>query len=133
MVSRPPIAPHLDEPIDRAAAVKVFAALSQASRLAVFLQIAGVGPDGASTQSLGDTLQITGSALTLHLRALEAAGLVHVQMRRCGIQSPIVVARIDRWTELCAWVADHWLRAGRASSGRPKAARRRADPLSAGG
>lgn len=98
--------------VDQAAALQVFAALSQPSRLAVFLHVSGAGPGGMPSQGLAEVLGTTGSALTLHLRALEAAGLIKVQVRRRGQHNPMVVARIDRCAELVARMANYCREAG---------------------
>lgn len=98
--------------IDPVSAVGMFTALSQPSRLAIFLQLLAAGPEGVATQGLAETLGTTGSALTLHLRALEGVGLIHVPARRRGQQTARVIARIDRFTELGAWMAEHGRGAG---------------------
>jgi DNA-binding transcriptional ArsR family regulator len=71
-----------DAEIDLAAAAKVFAALSQPIRLAAFIHLVGLGPAGAAAETLGGTLHTRGSALTLHLRTLEEAGLVCVRQNK---------------------------------------------------
>ena len=93
------------EPVDRSLLVRMFAALSQPSRLAVFVEVLSAGPAGVSTQGLSQSLGTTGSALTLHLRSLESAGLIHVQVRRRGQSAAHVVARIENCAALGAWVA----------------------------
>lgn len=99
-------------PLDRAALLKIFSALSQPSRLAVFRAIVAAGPAGATVQSLGEALHITGSALTLHLRVLEAAGLAAVDVRRRTPQSPTLVARVDACTRTANWFLDQCRAAG---------------------
>jgi len=99
-------------PLERAALLKIFSALSQPSRLAVFRAIVAAGPAGATVQALGETLHITGSALTLHLRVLEAAGLAAVDVRRRTQQSPTLVARVDACTRTAHWFLDQCRVAG---------------------
>lgn len=93
---------------DLVASQEMFAALSQVSRLAVFAEILAAGPDGVPGQALPRhavrTLGMKGSALTLHLRALEAARLIQVLIPPRGRQDARLVARIDRWAMLCAWM-----------------------------
>ncbi len=89
---------------DLVASQEMFAALSQVSRLAVFAEILAAGPDGVPGQGLARTLGMKGSALTLHLRALEAARLIQVLIPPRGRQDARLVARIDRWAMLCAWM-----------------------------
>lgn len=91
-------------PVDQATSLAMFTALSQASRLVVFVEILGAGRAGVAAQGLAEALGMKGSALTLHLRTLEAAGLIQVLIRPRGRQEARVVARIDRWAELCDWM-----------------------------
>ena len=104
--------PATDGAIDAAALVRAFSALAQPSRLAVFLHVVAAGPEGVPLQGLAALVNTTGSALTLHLRALDTAGLIQVQLRRRRPQSPWVVARIERCAELGSWLADHCREAG---------------------
>ena len=109
----PPRPPRIQAgPLDRAALLKIFSALSQPSRLAVFRAIVAAGPAGVSVQALGESLNITGSALTLHLRVLEAAGLAAVDVRRRTPQSPTLVARVDACTQAANWFIDQCRDAG---------------------
>lgn len=84
---------------------EMFAALSQVTRLTVFAAILDAGPQGMPGHGLARSLGMKGSALTLHLRALEAAELIHVLIPPQGRQEARMVARIDRWATLCGWMA----------------------------
>ena len=97
---------------DSAAATRILATLAQPTRMAVFLQVVASGPDGAPSASLASTLRVTGSALTLHLRALEAAELIEVRIRRQPRRHVMVVARVDRCAQLGQWFAEHCGQAG---------------------
>lgn len=92
-------------PADLVLSQEVFAVLSHISRLAVFAEILAAGPEGVPGHGLARALGMKGSALTLHLRALEAAGLIRVLIPPTGRHDARVVARIDRWATLCAWMA----------------------------
>ena len=93
-------------PLTAAAAHRIFSALSQPSRLAVFMHVAAAGPGGRPTQALAAALRTTGSALTAHLHALEGAGLVSVRVGPRGARAPVVVADVDRCLALALWLAD---------------------------
>jgi hypothetical protein len=97
---------------DSAQAFRILSSLSQPSRLAVFLQVVAAGPEGAPAPVLAGALHTTGSALTLHLRALEAAGLVEVRIRRQAKRSVAVVARLDRCAQLGRWFTEQCAQAG---------------------
>ncbi len=97
---------------DAAAANRMLAALAQPSRMAVFLQVVAAGPEGAPAATLASTLHTTGSALTLHLRALESAELVEVRIRRQPRRNVVVVARIDRCALLGHWFTEQCREAG---------------------
>lgn len=97
---------------DAAAANRMLAALAQPSRMAVFLQVVAAGPEGAPAGSLAGTLNTTGSALTLHLRALESAELVEVRIRRQPRRNVVVVARTDRCAQLGQWFVEQCREAG---------------------
>jgi DNA-binding transcriptional ArsR family regulator len=108
-----PIDPHLlnaapTAPFDRAMALRMFAALAQPSRLAVFLQIVEAGPVGCSARMLAETLAMTGSALTLHLRALESAQLVAIRLKPRGGGDPLFVVHADRWHALAGWLGERF-------------------------
>lgn len=124
-----PVDPHLMSaapvaPFDRALALRMFAALAQPSRLAVLLQIVAAGPSGCSARMLAESLSMTGSALTLHLRALESAELVVIRLRPRGASDPLFVVHAERCEALAAWAADRfraggWPRADQATSAPP--------------
>lgn len=57
-------------------AVQALAALAQASRLRAFRHLVVTGPDGDTPTRMADTLGITPTALSFHLKELVNAGLV---------------------------------------------------------
>jgi ArsR family transcriptional regulator len=69
---------------DWTTALVVFDALSRQPRLAVFRSILRAGDDGVDSATLMRDLRTTGSALTLHLRCLAEAGLIHPRGGRSG-------------------------------------------------
>ncbi len=91
--------------MDHRSALKMYEALSQESRLLVFVTILAAGPEGYDFPDLNRVIQTRGTALSLHLRALQGAGLVQAYPRRDGRKTTWVVARADRWLELRAWMA----------------------------
>lgn len=62
--------------MDEQAAVTALAALAQGMRLRVFRALVGAGPTGLTPGALCATLDVPGSTLSFHLKALEHAGLV---------------------------------------------------------
>lgn len=60
-------------------AVTAFGALAQESRLAVFLRLVELGPDGAHPGELAHTLDIPAATLSFHLKTLLHAGLVDAE------------------------------------------------------
>lgn len=57
-------------------AVTALAALAQASRLAIFRLLVQTGPSGIAAGKIGETLGISPSALSFHLKELSWAGLI---------------------------------------------------------
>ncbi|NCV70716.1 MAG: ArsR family transcriptional regulator [Betaproteobacteria bacterium] len=57
-------------------AVKKLAALAQESRLRVFRYLVGVGKEGSTPTEISETLQISPTTLSFHLKELLNAGLV---------------------------------------------------------
>ena len=62
--------------LSEADAVKSLAALAQAQRLRAFRALVVAGPDGLTAGALAETLDISPSALSFHLKELAHAGLV---------------------------------------------------------
>jgi ArsR family transcriptional regulator len=86
---------------DWTTALTVFDALSRQPRLAVFRSILRAGEDGVDSVALMRDLRTTGSALTLHLRCLAEAGLIHSRGGRNGR----FVADLDRLASALAVLA----------------------------
>ncbi len=63
--------------IELTQAVKSLAALAQESRLAVFKILVQAGPGGVAAGKLSESLGISASALSFHLKELTHAGLVN--------------------------------------------------------
>ncbi len=61
------------------AAVTALAALAQNSRLAVFRHLVQKGPSGACPGDMANALEVSGSTLSFHLKALSHAGLVSAE------------------------------------------------------
>jgi DNA-binding transcriptional ArsR family regulator len=57
-------------------ALEAFAALSQATRLAVFRALVRAGPEGLAAGELADLVAVPASTLSAHLKVLEHAGLL---------------------------------------------------------
>lgn len=66
-------------PMDEHSAVAALAALAQGMRLRVFRALVGAGPQGLTPSVLAATLDVPGSTLSFHLKALVQAGLVSQQ------------------------------------------------------
>lgn len=86
-------------------AIKMFAALANEHRLAVFRVLVKAGPRGRSAGEIGMELGIVPSTLSFHLSALEGAGLVH-SMRAgrymCyGVRPGAIGSLLDFLTEDC--------------------------------
>ena len=62
-------------------AVVLFAALAQESRLRAVRALVQAGPEGLSAGRLAETLGVSPSNLSFHLKELERAGLVTAQRR----------------------------------------------------
>ena len=66
-------------------AVILFAALAQESRLRAVRALVQAGPEGLSAGRLAETLGVSPSNLSFHLKELERAGLVTAQRRGTSI------------------------------------------------
>lgn len=65
--------------MDTTAALAVFAALSQATRLEVFRLLVDAGPPGLAAGGIAERLGVVASTLSHHLGLLERAGLVRTR------------------------------------------------------
>ncbi|MEM6744474.1 MAG: helix-turn-helix transcriptional regulator [Pseudomonadota bacterium] len=65
--------------MDEAQAISAFAAMGQTDRLRILRRLVTAGPAGLAAGALAEALAIAPSRLSFHLRALEAAGLVHAR------------------------------------------------------
>ena len=90
--------------MDEQAAVTALAALAQGMRLRVFRALVGAGPAGLTPGALCATLDVPGSTLSFHLKALEHAGLVTQQ--RDG-RHLIYRPAIDRMNTLLDYLTAH--------------------------
>ena len=77
---------------DWKASAAVFEGLASPGRLAVFRSIVRAGEAGLDIRALAPELRTTGSAVTVHVRCLVAAGLVHTR----GARGRRLVADTDR-------------------------------------
>jgi DNA-binding transcriptional ArsR family regulator len=68
--------------MDNLTAVKLFAALAQESRLALFRLLVQAGPEGLAAGSIAERLGLPSSTLSFHLKELTHAGAV--QSRQAG-------------------------------------------------
>ena len=59
------------------AALRALAALAQAQRLRAFRALVVAGQDGLTPGALAETLGVSPSALSFHLKELSNAGLIH--------------------------------------------------------
>jgi len=85
-------------------AVKSLAALAQESRLAIFRSLVQAGPDGLPAGQLAETLGISPSSLTFHMKELTHSGLaVSRQEGRYVIYS----AQINSMNALLAYLTDN--------------------------
>jgi DNA-binding transcriptional ArsR family regulator len=85
MAMAPRSSPHRQgTAADWPSALAVFDALSRQGRMAVFRCVVRSGEEGVDTPALLRELRTTGSALTLHLRCLADAGLIHARGGRVG-------------------------------------------------
>ena len=85
-------------------AVKSLAALAQESRLAIFRSLVQAGPEGLPAGQLAETLGISPSSLTFHMKELTHAGLaVSRQEGRYVIYS----AQINSMNALLAYLTDN--------------------------
>jgi DNA-binding transcriptional ArsR family regulator len=85
-------------------AVKSLAALAQESRLAIFRSLVQAGPEGLPAGQLAETLGISPSSLTFHMKELTHAGLaISRQEGRYVIYS----AQINSMNALLAYLTDN--------------------------
>lgn len=90
--------------MEEKAAVASLAALAQGMRLRVFRVLIGAAPQGMTPGELSATLDVPGSTLSFHLKALEHAGLV--TQERDG-RHLIYRPAIDRMNALLDYLTAH--------------------------
>lgn len=85
------------------AALAAFAALSQATRLAVVRLLVGAGREGRLAGEIADGLGVRQNTLSAHLAVLSAAGLVRSVREGRGIR---YTAEIDRLRALVTFLME---------------------------
>lgn len=85
-------------------ALRMFAALAQENRLAIFRLLMQEGPDGLSAGTIAEILQVAPATLSFHLGQLENAGLV--RSRREG-RAIFYTARYKTCKKLFAYLSDN--------------------------
>lgn len=65
--------------MDNDQALTALAGLAQKSRLAVFRHLVGLGPEGACPGDIAETVGITATTLSFHLKTLTHAGLIDAE------------------------------------------------------
>jgi len=68
---------HYHRNMETTHALRVFAALAQETRLAVFRRLVEWAPQGGHAGAIGESLSIAPATLSFHLKELAHAGLVH--------------------------------------------------------
>jgi ArsR family transcriptional regulator len=90
--------------MEQYSAVKVLAALAQASRLAVFRLLVEAGPEGLPAGRIAERLEMPNATLSFHLKELVAAGLA--KARQQG-RLMIYTADLERVGALVGFLTDH--------------------------
>ena len=85
-------------------AVKSLAALAQESRLAIFRSLVQAGPEGLPAGQLEETLGISPSSLTFHMKELTHAGLATSRQEGRYV---IYSAQINSMNSLLAYLTDN--------------------------
>ena len=85
-------------------AVKSLAALAQESRLTIFRSLVQAGPEGLTAGQLAETLGISPSSLTFHMKELTRSGLA---LSRQAGRYVIYSAQIDSMNALLAYLTDN--------------------------
>jgi len=101
-------------------AVKSLAALAQEQRLRAFRALVISGPAGMTAGTLAETLDISPSSLSFHLKELAHAGLVNSEAQG---RYQIYRANFGQMESLLAYLTDHCCQ-GAACSASPKSRRR---------
>jgi DNA-binding transcriptional ArsR family regulator len=84
--------------------VKSLAALAQESRLAIFRSLVQAGPEGLPAGQLAETLGISPSSLTFHMKELTHAGLATSRQEGRYV---IYSAQISSMNALLAYLTDN--------------------------
>ena len=90
--------------MDELQALAALSALSQATRLRVFRELVGAGPDGLTPGQLAETLGCSATALSFHLKELNQAGLVHSERQGRNL---VYRAGFEHMNALLAYLTAH--------------------------
>jgi len=90
--------------MELSAAVKSLSALAQESRLAIFRKLVQAGPSGLAAGQLSESLAISPSSLTFHMKELTHAGLA--SSRNEG-RFVFYSAQIDGMNALLAYLTEN--------------------------
>ena len=90
--------------MDEQAAIAALAALAQGQRLRIFRALIGAAPLGMTPGALGALLDVPGSTLSFHLKALMHAGLVSQDREGRQLIYRPAIAQMNR---LLAYLTDH--------------------------
>ncbi len=93
-----------DLPIDEAQAIKALTALAQAQRLRAFKALVVAGPEGLTPGAIAQSLDITPSALSFHLKELTHSGLIACEQRGRNL---IYRANFAQMSALLAYLTQH--------------------------
>ena len=87
--------------MDQRQALASFAALSQETRLAIVQLLVRAGPDGVPAGAVADSVEVSASNVSFHLKELERAGLIEA---RREARSIIYSASYDTLRDVIAFL-----------------------------